>query len=360
MFTLIGSAPSARIYLPSKSVSRCHAVIINTGGTAFVRDLASRTHVRVNGRVVEEADLREGDVIEIGRFSFKFTDPAPGDPAQPAAAAPQAVLEVEGLDEPLPIKARTVLNGRRETADISLTENAASSAHALLFVSEGKHLLRDLKSRTGLYVNGVKADEHALSPGDVFRVGETTFRYVVTGGAAAPAVPEPAADDEAPSPIPETIPDPEPHAVAQAPAEPSRPSDFDFIPLELAPEDASPSPAVAEPSPAPDGGTAVGLLELAEPPAQESSAGQRNGDEAPSPAAPPPEPIRRKPASEPPKPVRWSAAAASRPAVPAPPADRPTRPRSPLDLLGEAGDLEPLPEPPADDASPDALSNDQP
>jgi len=31
LFTLIGSAPSARLYLPSKAVSRCHAVIINTG-----------------------------------------------------------------------------------------------------------------------------------------------------------------------------------------------------------------------------------------------------------------------------------------------------------------------------------------
>ena len=44
LFTLIGSAPSARLYLPSKSVSRCHAVVINTDTGLFIRDLASRTH----------------------------------------------------------------------------------------------------------------------------------------------------------------------------------------------------------------------------------------------------------------------------------------------------------------------------
>ena len=350
LFTLIGSAPSARIYLPSKSVSRCHAVIINAG-SPFIRDLASRTHTRVNGRVVDEAQLREGDVVSIGRFSFKFTDAAGKDSQAPAALGPDAVLEVQGLDEPLPVKGRTLLIGRRETADVSLTENTASSAHALLFVAEGKHLLRDLKSRTGTFVNGVKVDEHALSPGDVFRVGETTFHYILRGG-GIPAR-EPSAATEAPAPIPDTIPDPAPHGVVHSPPEPSRPSDFDFIPVELAPEESAPSPA--EPSPAPDGGPSVGLLELSEPPPQESKAVERNGDGATPAVTPPP------PKADKPKPPRWSKAAAARPPVPAPTdTDRPARPLSPFDLLGEADELEPLPEPTPDDAPSGASLEDDP
>src|SRR5581483_1203982 len=103
LITLIGSSPSARIYLPSKSVSRCHAAIINTGGGLFVRDLASRTQVRVNGRVVNEADLREADVLQIGTFTFRFADAPARGPRVPAPPVPPAALDVQGLDEPLPL-----------------------------------------------------------------------------------------------------------------------------------------------------------------------------------------------------------------------------------------------------------------
>src|SRR5687767_10274056 len=61
LITLIGSSPQARLYLPSKSVSRCHAAVINSDGVVFVRDLASRTRTRVNGRAVKEANLSDGD-----------------------------------------------------------------------------------------------------------------------------------------------------------------------------------------------------------------------------------------------------------------------------------------------------------
>ena len=241
LFTLIGSAPSARLYLPSKTVSRCHAVIINTDGGLFIRDLASRTQVRVNGKPLPEADLREGDVIQVGQFTFRFTDPtAAGKPRPPAPPPPPAAsLDIEGLDEPLRLETRTLLIGRRETADISLTENAASSAHTLLFVSEGRHLVRDLSSRTGTYVNGVKVHEHALTSGDVVKVGETSFRYLRSAAgvksearAASAAAPQPAA-------IP---PEPEADALAVEP-EGDAPA--------MEPPDVLPPVVIEEPEPAP-------------------------------------------------------------------------------------------------------------
>ena len=209
LITLIGSAPSARLYLPSKAVSRCHAAVINTDGAVFIRDLASRTKTRVNGRSVKEAELSDGDVVQIARFAFRFTRPGPAAPAPPRPPAPAAAFEIDGVDDPVPLETRALLIGRREHADISLTENAASSAHALVLVSEGKHIVRDLNSRTGTFVNGVKVHEHVLSPGDVIRVGETSFRYVRTAAAAReparparlpPAAAMAAIEAEAPAP----------------------------------------------------------------------------------------------------------------------------------------------------------------
>src|SRR4051812_4912298 len=90
LFTLIGSAPSARLYLPSKAVSGCHAVIINADTGFYVRDLASRTQVVVNGRPVREADLRDGDVLQVGPFTFRFTDP--GGRSRPVPVPPPVAL----------------------------------------------------------------------------------------------------------------------------------------------------------------------------------------------------------------------------------------------------------------------------
>lgn len=286
-FTLIGSTASARLYLPSKAVSRCHAVVINTGGGLFVRDLASRTHTRINGQVAEDADLREGDVLQVGPFTFRFTDSSAPKVRPPALPAPAAALAVDGLSEPLPIRGRSVLIGRRETADISLTETAASSAHALIFVVDGRHLVRDLNSRTGTFVNGVKIHEQALSPGDMLRVGETSFRYLRVGAstAAAGGAAEAAA---APQPAQKTAPPPPPAPVelsnAPGPDGPSEAAgDLDFIPLEVAPlveSDPAPSPALerVEPEPGAGGnGDGPGLIELVE-----SSPGG-DDDELPSP-----------------------------------------------------------------------------
>jgi pSer/pThr/pTyr-binding forkhead associated (FHA) protein len=269
LVTLIGSSPSARLYLPSKAVSRCHAAVIHTGGVVFIRDLASRTRTRVNGRPVKEAELSDGDVIEVSKFAFRFTRPSAAAPALPQPPAPRpplppGALEIEGLDEPVPLDARALLIGRRETADISLTENAASSAHALVLVADGKHLVRDLNSRTGTFVNGVKVHEHVLSPGDVIRVGETSFRYIKTAGAAPRPDVRPAKQRPPAQP---------PALAAEAPI--TRPvltdaaADDDRITVDVAPElPVAPAAAGGRP-PAGSAGddinnNGVGVLELAE------------------------------------------------------------------------------------------------
>src|SRR5687767_11925097 len=75
--TLIGSRHRAHLHLLSRSVSKAHALIINCGaGGIYIRDLASRTHVIVNGNAVKEQELKHGDTIQIGSFTFRFRDPA--------------------------------------------------------------------------------------------------------------------------------------------------------------------------------------------------------------------------------------------------------------------------------------------
>ena len=77
--TLIGSGAGARLQLISSSVSKAHALLVNCENGVYVRDLASRTKVLVNGAEVREAVLNQGDTVQFGKFAFTFNQPPGGE-----------------------------------------------------------------------------------------------------------------------------------------------------------------------------------------------------------------------------------------------------------------------------------------
>ena len=174
-FTLIGSRNRAHLHLISSSISRNHCCIIVTDNGLYLRDLASRTGALVNGRKVKESDLRDGDVIQIGSFKFKFADPAGPVrfPITPKASA--AVLHFSGVNTE--IDSRTLIIGRRSNCDIPLDYDGVSNTHAIVFEANGERFIRDLGSRTGTLVNGRPIHHQLLSFGDMIRIGATEIRY---------------------------------------------------------------------------------------------------------------------------------------------------------------------------------------
>src|SRR5215213_638797 len=179
--TLIGSRSNARIHLTSSSVSKAHALVVKAGPNVYIRDLASRTHVYINGDKIRDQILENGDLIKIGSFTFKFRGGQTlSDPSENSGAAPPAKLEVSGADYPVPIDERVLLIGRRQSCDVHLLEESASTAHAVIFEMNGQRHVRDLGSRTGTYVNGVAVHQHQLNAGDHIRIGETTLTYTPT------------------------------------------------------------------------------------------------------------------------------------------------------------------------------------
>lgn len=176
-FTLIGSRNRAHLHLLSSTISRNHACLITTRSGVYVRDLASRNGVIVNGRKVRESELQDGDLMQVGSFKFKFQEP-PG-PIRLGATppAPLAMLEMDGRAL-TPLEERTVLIGRRPGCDITLDSPAVSNTHAVIFECDGKRYIRDLGSRTGTQVNGKAVHQQALELGDQIKVGSTTLRYI--------------------------------------------------------------------------------------------------------------------------------------------------------------------------------------
>jgi pSer/pThr/pTyr-binding forkhead associated (FHA) protein len=68
----IGRDPDDVIFLNDVTVSREHAVVTVSGSDVTIADRGSLNGTYVNGVIIEEAKLSDGDHVQIGRFVLVF------------------------------------------------------------------------------------------------------------------------------------------------------------------------------------------------------------------------------------------------------------------------------------------------
>jgi len=67
-----GRHPESDIFLDDVTVSRRHVELTNEGGVYTARDVGSLNGTYLNRERIDEADLRDGDELQIGRFKLQF------------------------------------------------------------------------------------------------------------------------------------------------------------------------------------------------------------------------------------------------------------------------------------------------
>jgi len=67
---LIGRSADCDLRIDSADVSRMHAAIVAKSGRYFLEDLGSSNGTSLNGRPVRNAELRNGDIVQIGDYSL--------------------------------------------------------------------------------------------------------------------------------------------------------------------------------------------------------------------------------------------------------------------------------------------------
>ena len=67
---LIGRSADCDLRIDSADVSRMHAAIVAKSGRHFLEDLGSSNGTSLNGRPVRNAELRNGDIVQIGDYLF--------------------------------------------------------------------------------------------------------------------------------------------------------------------------------------------------------------------------------------------------------------------------------------------------
>jgi FHA domain/zinc-ribbon domain len=70
--TLVGRHPDSDIFLDDVTVSRRHAEFYRQGARFVVRDVGSLNGTYVNRERIEEAELHEGDEVQVGKFRLIF------------------------------------------------------------------------------------------------------------------------------------------------------------------------------------------------------------------------------------------------------------------------------------------------
>jgi pSer/pThr/pTyr-binding forkhead associated (FHA) protein len=113
---------------------------------------------------------------------------AAGSPQETGRAkTPAALLVVvhaaggEQQGERHPLGDDDVTIGRDEGNTVVVASDQASRRHARIFVSGGAHVLVDLESTNGTFLNSKLVKEQTLRHGDVIRIASTVLKYVIEG-----------------------------------------------------------------------------------------------------------------------------------------------------------------------------------
>jgi adenylate cyclase len=91
-----------------------------------------------------------------------------------------------GGGDPIPLLKPRLLIGRRENCDIVLEFANISGQHCLLELLNGYWHVRDLRSRNGLKVNGMRVDAKWLLPGDELSIAKHRFEVTYEPAEGAP------------------------------------------------------------------------------------------------------------------------------------------------------------------------------
>jgi len=188
---LIGRQDGNHVVLPSASVSRQHARIYTAQGRCFIQDLKSSNGVVVDGRRIQEVEeLQPNQRVQVGDY-LMYLQPEGAPEAPPPPGVSTHIVDqdkewarIVGLTGPFEgeeftLSERENTIGRTEDNLILLPDASVSRKHSRIVVDEKeRHVLFDLHSSNGSYVNRKRVQRALLRDGDVVSIGNVSFRFV--------------------------------------------------------------------------------------------------------------------------------------------------------------------------------------
>ena len=158
------------IVVASPIVSRHHALLVRVGSTFNIVDKHSTNGLMFNGQGIRERMLQHHDVIRIGDplgnlVSLQYDNPALNN----INATPTSKLELTQTTD--------VVIGRLPQCQVVLSHPSVSQRHARIETRDGRHVIVDLNSTNGTFVNGLSIQRHPLQRNDIVQIGPYRLTY---------------------------------------------------------------------------------------------------------------------------------------------------------------------------------------
>lgn len=131
--TVLGRAPGNPIAIPHPLVSSRHLKIVRRGGVFAAVDLESENGTRVNGVKVTSRELKQGDQIQVGGFTFYFAL----DGVVPAPDSIKIIQPAQTPSTPPPPPSASVSSPAAKTPTAPAKAVASSSRPRLLLIAGG-------------------------------------------------------------------------------------------------------------------------------------------------------------------------------------------------------------------------------
>src|SRR5262245_30343882 len=95
------------------------------------------------------------------------------------------ILDGDRAGEVVPVAGAALRIGRKPGNDLVLADEKTSGVHAEVVLEGDRHVLRDLGSTNGTFLDGKRVTEIVLTPGDVVTFGRLRAKFRTDGEAAA-------------------------------------------------------------------------------------------------------------------------------------------------------------------------------
>jgi pSer/pThr/pTyr-binding forkhead associated (FHA) protein len=203
----IGRALTNDVVLNDGRVSRSHARLDFGQKSCTLSDLGSSNGTRLNGKIVDRAELRPGDFINLGNTTLRFEAAKSAEDIGLTVIDTEAELNTSIDQEVLPMAINEtstprlviftnentweislddsdkVTIGRTEPNQIVLEHSKVSRQHAEVVRKGNNFVLRDLDSTNGTWFGDERVTEMFLEDGDSFRIGQAqlVFKSGFTG-----------------------------------------------------------------------------------------------------------------------------------------------------------------------------------
>ena len=193
--TTLGRRPYNDIVIDNLAISGEHAVIHMTADGVEIEDLGSTNGTYVNAKAIKRQDLRNGDVIEVGKYKIRFLQDAEGENfektmlvkpsmAAPLAAAPRPMAAPTPLAAPQPLAVIRVMSGAAAGREVVLqkvvtTIGKPGVAVASITKRHQGHVLAHVEGPDMPLVNGTPIGNSPvpLNPGDRITLAGTEMQF---------------------------------------------------------------------------------------------------------------------------------------------------------------------------------------